>query len=250
MLCSFRQNGPDVKSVFTCAEKTKEVMKRIKIVLAVTLSLCSLTVASQANLVLNGSFEAGGFVPNGQDTMDLAPGSTAITGWTVTTANLAWIGPANPFGLTASAGSYFLDLSGYHDNQPYGGVAASAAIATVSGQRYRVTFDLGSDYNYNTASPSVEVSVTGTPSSATFTAGPVNPSVLNRWESFGLVFTANSASTVISFAGVGADNQKYVGLDNVSLVAVPEPTTILAGALLLLPFGASTLRTSRRKQVS
>ncbi len=30
-------------------------------------------------------------------------------------------------------------------------------------------------------------------------------------------------------------------------VLVPEPTTLIAGALLLLPFGASTLRTLRRK---
>jgi hypothetical protein len=33
-----------------------------------------------------------------------------------------------------------------------------------------------------------------------------------------------------------------------SVTVVPEPTTIVAGALLLLPFGASTLRLLRRKQ--
>ena len=31
---------------------------------------------------------------------------------------------------------------------------------------------------------------------------------------------------------------------------VPEPTTFIAGALLLLPFGASTLRMLRKKQVA
>ena len=35
--------------------------------------------------------------------------------------------------------------------------------------------------------------------------------------------------------------------DNVAFNAVPEPTTVLAGALLLLPFGASTIRGLRRK---
>jgi hypothetical protein len=30
---------------------------------------------------------------------------------------------------------------------------------------------------------------------------------------------------------------------------VPEPTTMIAGALLLLPFGASTLRILRRRTV-
>ena len=33
-----------------------------------------------------------------------------------------------------------------------------------------------------------------------------------------------------------------------TLTAVPEPTTMIAGALLLLPFGASTIRILRRKQ--
>lgn len=34
------------------------------------------------------------------------------------------------------------------------------------------------------------------------------------------------------------------------LAAVPEPSTVVAGALLLLPFGVSTLRILRKKQVS
>jgi hypothetical protein len=35
-----------------------------------------------------------------------------------------------------------------------------------------------------------------------------------------------------------------------SVHQVPEPTTMLAGALLLLPFGASTLRILRRNRMS
>jgi len=42
---------------------------------------------------------------------------------------------------------------------------------------------------------------------------------------------------------VSADGQSYV-------VAVPEPTTLIAGALLLLPFGASTLRILRRNRAA
>lgn len=40
------------------------------------------------------------------------------------------------------------------------------------------------------------------------------------------------------------------GLFSADLAAVPEPTTIISGALLLLPFGASTLRILRRRQVA
>ena len=38
----------------------------------------------------------------------------------------------------------------------------------------------------------------------------------------------------------------WVG-DNFTFTPVPEPTTMIAGALLLLPFGASTLRMLRRR---
>jgi hypothetical protein len=34
------------------------------------------------------------------------------------------------------------------------------------------------------------------------------------------------------------------------LIVVPEPTTMIAGALLLLPFGASTLRILRKRQTA
>jgi hypothetical protein len=207
----------------------------------------SVPFIASANLITTGSFEQGSFVDNtGQDTMNLLPGSTAITGWTVTDAPLAWIGPSNPFHLTASDGSYFLDLSGYHDNKPYGGVAASTAISTAIGQQYNIAFDIGSDPSYNTVAPSVQVTVSGTPPTGTFTASTY--SIPNNWETFNFLFTATLANTVITFNGVGADNQKYVGLDNVIVTAVPEPTTIIAGVLLLLPFGASTLRLLRGKQ--
>jgi hypothetical protein len=38
--------------------------------------------------------------------------------------------------------------------------------------------------------------------------------------------------------------------DQLAIVPVPEPTTVIAGALLLLPFGASALRILRKKQTA
>jgi len=43
----------------------------------------------------------------------------------------------------------------------------------------------------------------------------------------------------------GAYNPQSAG--QATLAAVPEPATVFAGALLLLPFGASMLRVLRRK---
>jgi hypothetical protein len=37
---------------------------------------------------------------------------------------------------------------------------------------------------------------------------------------------------------------------NIQILAVPEPTTMIAGAMLLLPFGASTLRILRKNRTA
>ena len=39
-------------------------------------------------------------------------------------------------------------------------------------------------------------------------------------------------------------------VSQIQLVPIPEPTTMIAGALLLLPFGASTLRMLRKTRTA
>jgi hypothetical protein len=57
--------------------------------------------------------------------------------------------------------------------------------------------------------------------------------------------TGNVSSFDWLSPGIANNSTVYQGL-----VAVPEPTTMVAGALLLLPFGASTLRMLRRRQAA
>jgi hypothetical protein len=47
--------------------------------------------------------------------------------------------------------------------------------------------------------------------------------------------------------GYTLDRGYELNQDQLALVPVPEPATVIAGALLLLPFGASALRILRRK---
>jgi uncharacterized protein (DUF779 family) len=54
----------------------------------------------------------------------------------------------------------------------------------------------------------------------------------------------NGATNTISQVSVSSVQQSF------HQVAVPEPTTIIAGALLLLPFGASTLRILRKNRTA
>jgi hypothetical protein len=187
-----------------------------------TLSLAASQARAGTNLVTNGSFEDGTFVPtDGDYSAILNPGSTAITGWTVINtpnAQVAWDGPTNPYGLTASNGSYFLDLTSDRDAPPYGGVTQT--ISTIVGASYLLTFDLGSSPQY------------GLPDSLIAYAGAVSQlftstsTALDAWTSESLYFTASSTSTVLSF--VGNSGVDYIGLDNVDVQDVPEPASLFA----------------------
>ena len=61
-----------------------------------------------------------------------------------------------------------------------------------------------------------------------------------------LSFTFNPGKTLTQLTTGTGYTTTYSG----SLSAVPEPTTMIAGALLLLPFGASTVRILRKRQTA
>jgi hypothetical protein len=196
----------------------------------------------QANLLTNGSFESGAFVNQGNDTMSLAPGSTVITGWTVVTDTTAWIGAANPFGLSANDGSFFLDLTNYQAGSPFAGM--SQTIATIPGATYSLSFDLGSSTFWGRPD-SITASAAGT--LQTFTAPTTGGN--NDWQSVLMQFVASSATTTVLLQGASGFN--YIGLDNVDVEFVsgpgprpiPEPIT-----LALLGLGLASLAVARRRK--
>lgn len=122
--------------------------------------------AVHANLVANGSFESGAFVNQGNDTMSLSAGSTTITGWTVVTDTTAWIGPTNPWGLSASDGGYFLDLTNYQTGAPFAGLILTQVISTTPSATYALSFDLGGSTFWGRPNA---ITATAAATSATFT---------------------------------------------------------------------------------
>ena len=218
-------------------------------------AICGASLAGSAananNLLTNGSFElfdaTHPFSPGGDDTEQFLSGSTGILGWTVTAGtDIALTGPTDPYRDFASDGSYSLDLTGYYDQNPFGGVSQS--IATVAGQHYRLTFDLGNNVNYANELNAISILASAGDTSQTF-FNPVydhgaNP--VESWATQTLDFVATGSSTLITLhGGVSGAQQAAIGLDNVSVVqlssAAPEPAS---WALMLGGFGmiGATLR--------
>jgi len=206
--------------------------------LAIASFLLGMTEVATANLITNSSFELGGFVADANNAMSLLPGSTAITGWSVVNAEITWLNVPNTWGVPASEGNFSLNLQGYDGLPPSGGV--SQTIATSFGQKYRLFFDLGAGGLPNWGSSSSTVFVNAGNASFSFTAGW---SSSYYWQPFNLDFIADSPSTTIRFLG-GSSAHHFVGLDNVSVNAIPEPEE---WAMLLLGFGMIGYQVKRKQ---
>jgi hypothetical protein len=219
----------------------------------ITILLALVSVKANASLIANGSFENTNktFVGDGNLVDELSSGSTTIPGWTtINGVPTAWIQNGNPYGISASDGSYFLDLTGYSNVGTYGGVSQS--FATVAGSSYVVTFDLGYGGNSTAFGGPVSVLVSAGGSSGTFTSasGSPNPAV---WDPETFAFTATGSSSTLSLIGKSTAGGFYIGLDNVDVElgtatttssSVPEP-----GTYTLLLTGMSFLGCAARRRL-
>ena len=190
-------------------------------------------VEARADLITNGSFEntGGTFVGDANHVDLLLSGSTAIPGWTtINGVPTAWLQNGNPYGISASNGTFFLDLTGYTDFGTYGGVMQT--FATTAGTSYVVTFDLGYGGDSGAFGGPVKVTASAAGTSATFTSasGTPNPAV---WDTETFTFMATSATTTLDLVGLSTAGGEYIGLDNVSVAesgvgapSVPEPGTL------------------------
>ncbi len=170
-----------------------------------------------ATLVANGSFESGSFTFGGDGGADLAPSSTAISGWTIFTNHIAPLRTGNAYGIVAEEGDVSLDLQGYSDSSPFGGLQQT--INTVAGEGYELSFWVGVDNDSSIAVGPATVTAIAGSASQQFTNTLTGQG--NQWEQFQLDFTAAGSSTVISLVGTSTAGGAYIGLDNVVVVAVP-----------------------------
>jgi choice-of-anchor C domain-containing protein len=168
--------------------------------LSATLVLAARQPASD-NLIVNGSFEDCTARPGSYQ--DLAKGSTAIKGWTVTVNHIDYVNAAL---WSPSDGKFSLDLEGSacatnSSIACLGGVQQT--FATVKGQKYNVTFDLaGNPY----AAPKVKtlgISAAGQTQNFTFDITGHGARTMG-WKTQRWTFTANAAQTTLEFDSADA----------------------------------------------
>lgn len=203
--------------------------------LAAVIAFAFLLTQPCAADVINGSFEDGSYVDNSNHVDSLPVGSTAMTGWTVVSGELAWGRNDNPFvGAAATSGSFALDLTGFHDSIPYAGVTQT--VSTTPGTFYLLSFDLISDESDSRYKGPMSITASADSTSAPFTFTAPAGSTGIQSGRFTLPFVASNASTVITLQGTASGGGQFLGLDNVVL-AVPEPSSIAlaaSGAVVLL----------------
>jgi hypothetical protein len=121
----------------------------------------------------------------------------------------------------------------------------SQTIDTIFGQQYTVSFWLAGNPDGGDSAKLTVTSVAGSvPGLDIFTVTPgVNTRENMGWQQFNYTFTAFGAQSVLTFAS-GENNAFGPALDDVSITAVPEPST---WAFMVLGFGAVGYSLRRRK---
>ncbi len=172
--------------------------------------------ASGIELLQNGSFEntGGTFTSDGSGGQSLPVGSTKIPGWTVDQGEIVWVFNGSRYGVQTPYGSGLLDLTGYHDSVPYGGVTQD--VATSPGERYQLSFALGTDQDVGAYGGAVAALVTIGAQTNSYRLTPAGTG--NQWQTFSFEFQAATATTQIQVIGKSAAGGSYIGLDNVRLV--------------------------------
>jgi hypothetical protein len=120
-------------------------------------------------------------------------------------------------------------------------------LTTLAGKKYNVSFWLGNaSGNNNYLLPSsVALQIDGGLGEL-FTNGNVTANRIN-WQRFTTNFTATGTSTDFRFVNATPGTDNFAGLDDISVSAVPEPSTWLT---MILGFGTIGAALRRRRQTA
>ena len=223
---------------------------------------------ARADLLVNGGFESTNFTGSSQFGDNYAGGVNQVTGWTTNGYN--WLyqpGQADDLGV-ANGGTYgnvWLwgprngAANGLPDTSPAGGnyVAADGAFGVspisqlvsglVPGANYAVTFWWAGAQQYGFDGPNTEQWAVSLGADTQYTPVLDNASHgFTGWQQSTMTFTARAATETLAFLAIGTPPgvPPFSLLDGVTMNAVPEPSTLVAG-VGLVALGGLLLRRRR-----
>ncbi len=189
---------------------------------------------AQADLISNGSFEESPLYLGGA-WASLGGGSTAIDGWTVFGTGVDYVGTL----WAASDGERSVDL-----NMRAAGGGVAQTFSTIIGETYEVEFDLSANMFNAPDGKILEISAAGEAKEFEYDHVAIGASAADpKWQRVSWIFTANDASTTLSFEGINA-GAFGAAIDNVTVNevgGVPAPSAALA-------LGLGGLAASRRRR--
>jgi hypothetical protein len=197
-------------------------------------AVCALPAASQAQVLINENFDTltPGTVPNG-----------AKVGPDFTGTNVVIVGPANNHGsCRPPASGNCLAL------QNHTGSLVSVPVTLLGGHTYDLSFDVqGNSLVPNTTSSTATVTL-GSFFDRTFTLTNGSPTdFMSVIDPITVPTSMSRLSVVLAFNGTGSASESRTNgtvIDNILLVAAPEPATL--GLLVLGLFGAGFAGRKRR----
>jgi hypothetical protein len=238
-------------------------MKYIKLAAAIAASLCSSVASSQAELVLDYASTAGSTITfqgngskansglNGGGTFSFSSGGSGADFTITSTSDGSGLGDTGVINGSYKIGAIATGVGGLGHQ--------SAPVTDLGGNTITITDNLGkvltADVNWESISTYqgngsvnsgavinlTDVSYSGTQAALL--------AILDEPSYDTLSFNFTPAKTLIQLSDGGTTGGPFsTSFNGVIDPIVPEPTTLISGAMLLMPFGASTLRMLRKNR--
>jgi len=187
------------------------------------LALCA-APASHADLLVNGDFELGPTIPSANPIMSVAPGGTALSGWSVVNG-----------AINIVTDNVWVAVSGHRSValSSTGPGAIEQAITTAPGATYRLTYWISGEPFSTPTIKHLRVTAGAAVSDQTFDTTPAWEWDM-AWSRRTFDFTATASTTTLRFASMDA-SVSGPAIDSAQVVLVTADVPAAKGELAFAP---------------
>jgi hypothetical protein len=214
--------------------KTSTALKKFWYLPLSLLSALVLSPPANANLIVNGSFEADPFTANGNYEVGLV--GNDVTGWFIPNGDgvYPWGLQNGAFGASTPFGNQWIVLGRWNTGSEF--TIQQTLNSLVAGETYALSFAIASELG---CCSQAEVSfLSGSSTAPQLFTAPSSGLYWTDWASYSMNFVANSSSVTLQFKNVNPTSNGFdLGLDNVSVIGSNTKVPETSGLFGLLAVG-------------